>query len=166
MAKLKKNLNRIILLLFFMTLFSIWYVEKYSMDVIDSYENKNEYAEFKVLIASQGSLFKNELTQSMVERLKNEFFLQVIDVSNLSNIDISMYDAIFIIHTWEIWKPTYAVEKFIKSIDDHSRIYTVGTSGSGDLKHADVDGISSASVIGEEDVIVEQAVEWLDTIIP
>jgi len=160
-----KNLNRIINVflgvLIVLSIFSLWYKHKYSMGIIDPYEiNKNENRA-TILIATQESLFKNALTYSLVNKLKDDdVYVKVVDITSLGDHDDSSYDLIFLIHTWEIYKPPVELETFLDRVSDKSKIYSIGTSGSGELELEGVDGISSASEITNKEYIVEKAMSW------
>lgn len=137
------------------------------MGVIEPYEINTKGSSNSVLIATQESLFKNSLTYSLVDELKDDdVYLKVIDVTSLSNQDESAYDLIFLIHTWEIYRLPVEVETFLDAVKDKSKIYSIGTSGSGDLELKGVDGITSASEITNKEYIVEKALLWYNSKLP
>lgn len=104
-----------------------------------------------VLIATQGSRFKNSLTEALVAQLEvKPVYVRVIDVSALSTVDANEWQVIVIMHTWEVGRAPRVVREFVARHAGTDKIIDVTTSGSGREKLPGVDVISSASVI--EDV--------------
>lgn len=166
-----KNINRVtnlsLAIVLVVAVFSLWYKQNYSMGVIFPYDINSKSCKTSVLIATQESNFKDDLTYKLIHRVDDdEVYIQVMDVTGLMSEDESDYDAIFIIHTWEMSKPPSKVSDFIDHAPDKSKIYTIGTSGSGDLMLGDVDGISTASTIKNMEYILEKAIRWYLTKVP
>jgi menaquinone-dependent protoporphyrinogen IX oxidase len=70
--------------------------------------------EKKLLIATQGSDFKDKVTSAIVKHFKlDSIYIQVFDIAELQGVDPNDFDALVIIHTWENWKPPVAVKAFI-----------------------------------------------------
>lgn len=155
-----------ILLLFLITtivffLFGLWYIDKYGMGISESFEVNDPALETKLLLATQQSNYKDDLVDAFVSRIKQKsIYMKVIDVSNLDEIDDQAYDAIIIIHTWEIWEPPKSVTNFINEINN-DLVYAIGTSGDGNLKLDNIDGMSSASLIVDIDKQVAGIMNWL-----
>ena len=130
--------------------FLIWYKYTYSMDIIAERQVNNSIASKKILIASQGSEFKNALVDALIEDLKKEdVFIQVIDVTTINTIEPNQWDLLMIFHTFEIWEPQKDAAAFLDKSYDKSKMIILATSGSGDLMIEGVDGITGASILDE-----------------
>ena len=105
--------------------------------------------DLKLLIATQGSTFKNKITSNITDYYKNDsIYIKVIDVSQLPEINPINYEAIVLIHTWENWKPPKEVQSFIeKNISNQDHIVVLTTSGKGSYKMKDMDAITGESKI-------------------
>ena len=103
--------------------------------------------DLKLLIATQGSTFKNKITSNITDYYKNDsIYIKVIDVSQLPEINPINYEAIVLIHTWENWKPPKEVQSFIeKNISNQDHIVVLTTSGKGSYKMKDMDAITGES---------------------
>ena len=123
-----------------------WYKFTFSMDVAKPFEAGDASAQQRVLIATQGSDFKNAVVDGVVAELKKQpVFVKVIDVSGLGAVDASKWQVIVVLHTWESWKPPAAVKAFVDRTPDRANVIALATSGGGGEKLEDVDAIASAS---------------------
>lgn len=116
--------------------------------VIESFDVGNPGLAQNVLIASQGSAFKNAIVESLTTHLKErQLFIKVIDVTTLGEVNEDDWDALVFIHTTEQWKLQPDVEKFLARARDLDKIILLTTSGQGDWKtdKYDVETITSAS---------------------
>lgn len=144
-----------IIVLFF--LFLVWFDWRYSMDVIEPYEVNSMEEPHHLLIATQGSEFKNEITKRIVENLKEKpLHISVIDVTTINTIEITEWDVIVILHTWEIWEPQPDAESFLKAHYNSDKMIVMATSGDGGNMIEGVDGISGASLMEEVDERTDQ----------
>jgi hypothetical protein len=126
--------------------FLTWYRAHYSMEPARSYELPGAASAPKVLIATQGSEFKDAVVAGLVDHLKDRrASVKVIDVSALSRTNVDGWNAIVVIHTWELRKPPAAVKAFIERTGDRSKLIVLTTSGAGDFKTEGVDAVSAAS---------------------
>lgn len=158
-------INLSLIFLIILTIFSIWYKEKYSMGIVESYTINAIDSDDSVLIATQGSEFKDELTLKLIEHLgSTNTFIKVVDVTNLMEEKVEGYDAVIIMHSWEMWSTPSEVRSFLNTVGEKDKIYCIGTSGSGDLELEGVDGISSASEIINIDYILKKTLLWLESI--
>ncbi|MCD4731474.1 MAG: hypothetical protein K8R74_12795 [Bacteroidales bacterium] len=129
--------------------------------VIEPFQFGNSNAENKILIASQGSDFKNNLVEKLVNQFKDDNnFLSVIDCTELGDENEKDWDAVIIIHTMQIHKMPKEARKFLAEVKDLSRIMLVSTSGGGDdlVTDFDVDAISSPSRTS----VIPQILEWVN----
>ena len=144
--------------------FLVWYQWRYSMDEVEPYAINHPEAEERVLIATQGSEYKNEVTNRLVEYLNDgERFIQVIDVTSIEGTNTSIWDAIVIMHTWEKWEPQVDASKFLKSNYDPNKVFVLATSGSGEQMIEGIDGISGASIMDDVDLHAETLAEQVLT---
>ena len=164
--------NKIILFIFlfagFILLFGFWYKYTYSMEIAKSFQVNSPSYNTKLLIATQGSDFKNELTNLITEHYKNDsIFIQTIDISSLDSVDETMYNAILIIHTWENWKPPEAVEKFINKLseEEKNKLIVMTTSGQGTYKMEGIDAITGESDLNTIELISDQIIEKLNLLL-
>lgn len=126
----------------------IWYRAHYSMTVARSFDVGAPSSAQRVLIATQGSPFKDSLVAGIIQHLRSRsVYISVIDVSALPSVRDSDWAAIVLIHTWEYSKPQADAKAFIDRLPDRRRIVVVTTSGSGKERISGVDAISAASLI-------------------
>jgi len=150
MSKRRKILNIILggLALFFV--FTVWYTEQYGMDKIAPFEINDERLDNRILIATQGSDYKNRLVADIISSFYyDSIYIKIIDVQELGKEKSIAWDAIVIMHTWELNEPPKPVSNFIEQVIDQRKLVVVTTSGSGEEMLAGVDGISSASLLWE-----------------
>ncbi len=126
--------------------FMIWYKIHYSMTVALPFEVNESSRRDHVLVATQGSEFKDALVRQLVDGLRpDSVYIKVMDVSSLPEVNESDWTVIVIIHTWEMGKPPEAVKTFVDRIANRGKLVVMTTSGDGGYKLPGVDGISSAS---------------------
>lgn len=126
------------------------------MDVIEEQEINAETSAKRLLIASQGSEFKNTIVDGLIEKLSHEdIHIKVIDVTTISKEDADVWDAILIMHTWEKWEPQEDAKEFLDAHYDPDRMVVVATSGSGEQMIEGVDGISAASILDKTDETID-----------
>ncbi|MCF8368067.1 MAG: hypothetical protein K9G76_03435 [Bacteroidales bacterium] len=126
--------------------------------VVEPFEAGNPQANFKILIASQGSEFKESLVGKIIDQFETpETYFSVIDCTSLQDIRTGDWSAIIIIHTMQVHKMPRKAKKFLDEADDFSNIMLVCTSGGGDeiVTDYDVDAISAASRLNKLPVIIE-----------
>jgi hypothetical protein len=150
-----------LVLVFF--LFLLWYQYRYSMEVVAPYEVNSPDMPGKVLIATQGSDFKDIITNAVVSQLRSDsIYISVIDVTSLAAVDPRNFDGILIMHTWENWKPPAEVRSFIeRTRNDSAKIVVLSTSGEGSYKMEGVDALTGESVIEGAPVFTERIMEKL-----
>jgi hypothetical protein len=147
MSRKKRLIVILLALIVALFLLATWYQYTYSMDETAGFEIHSVEHNKKLLIATQGSEFKDSLTRNVINHFKNDsLYIKVIDVSSLNEIAPEDYKAILLIHTWENWKPPIAVKKFIDNAENfRSRIVVITTSGEGSYKMEGLDAITGES---------------------
>jgi len=119
-----------------------------------------------ILIATQGSNFKNKITEILIKHFSNpNTYIKVIDVNSLSQIHESDWSAIFINHTFEISRAPESVMAFLGRCQNIKKIVVFGTSGDGRLKLDHVDAMSGASMINNVNLRSQEIIERLDKIL-
>jgi hypothetical protein len=108
------------------------YVYMHRMAPVESYDRGSASLPHHVLIAMQGSVFKDRLVSTLVAQLeKKPVHVRVIDIAGLKGLDADPWQVIVIVHTWEIGKPPRTVSDFIAKHAQAVNIVDVTTSGSG-----------------------------------
>ena len=134
----------------------------------ESFEVNSPELEQKVLIASQGSDFKNALVGSLTTYLgKKPIYIKVIDVSALSEVNEDEWSAMILIHTTEMNKVQSDVKAYLDKAHDLDKVIIITTSGPGDWKtdKYDVDIITSASKKKELPSLISTILTKLDVIL-
>ncbi|KYG82473.1 hypothetical protein [Roseivirga echinicomitans] len=146
MNKYRKPFRGLIILLAAFLIFAVIYRVKYSMEEASPFEVNTPDLQARLLIATQGSVFKNKLVGGLVDSLRNEsVYLEVRDISVLPEIDIEDWNAILVIHTWEYSKAPKEINLFASRAEaaDHVLFFTTSGSGSSTIKR--IDALSGAS---------------------
>jgi hypothetical protein len=148
-------------------LFAVWYKYQYSMDTAKSFEVNTSMLDRKLIIATQGSEFKNEITKNIVEFYKpDSIYIKVVDISSLSEIDPQNWNALVIMHTWENWKPPIDVKAFIDRTQAfHNKIVVLTTSGQGSFKMKGIDAITGESKLEKTASYAHLIIERLDPLL-
>lgn len=168
MMSKKRKLPIILLIVFGLLLFfAVWYQYTYSMDVAESFEVNTSVQHQKLLIATQGSDFKDEVTKIVIDHFKNDSIaIKVVDISALETIEPSDYNALLLIHTWENWKPPSAIKTFINRTEAYkNKIVVITTSGEGSYKMVDVDAITGESKPENIKPMTQQAISKLEVLL-
>lgn len=157
--------KKILLLVLFtgmlLLLVGIWYKYEYSMDKAKEFQvNATEYSR-KLVIATQGSEFKNTVVNQIVNHFKKDsIFIKVVDISRLPDINPDNYTAIVLIHTWENFKPPTEIEEFINRTNaQQNKMIVFTTSGQGSHKMEGVDAITGASKMEDTLSYVNRIIE-------
>jgi hypothetical protein len=136
------------------------------MDFTPSYSVQSEDPKHKLLIATQGSEYKNAVVAGIINAVKNRpVDVRVVDISALPEVNIDEWSAVVILHTWENWQPQKDAMLFINRNPDLANIIVLTTSGQGDLKMEAVDAITSASDISNVEKDTAQIVRRIDSVI-
>jgi len=136
------------------------YIIVNKQEVIDPFQVGNPEAKYKVLIASQGSDFKENLVDRFVMELESDsVYLSILDCTQLNENYLKGWDAYVFIHTMQIHKMPEEADLFLHKMADLTKVVLVSTSGAGDehYKNLDIDGISSASRM----VAIDPIMEWI-----
>lgn len=143
-----------------------WYWVFFSMSAARAFEVNDPHSTQRVLIATQGSEFKDAVVAGVVEHLKaRAAYVKVIDVSGLSGVNEGEWNAIVLVHTWEMRKPPKDVRAFVDRSRSSGKLVVLTTSGAGIFKMDGVDAISSASVVADAPSRAAEIAEKVDAIL-
>lgn len=148
-------------------LVGIWYISTYSMEEVKALEIHSPNLDKKLLIATQGSEFKNTVTNGIVNHYTSDsIYIKIIDISELESIDPDQFHAVVIVHTWENWKPPEIVKAFIEEYDHiKNKMVVLTTSGEGSYKMDNVDAMTGESIIRDAPRFVDSIVERLNRLL-
>jgi hypothetical protein len=116
--------------------------------VIEPFEVNSPDAKHKVLIASQGSRFKNMLVSGLVDSIKDTpTYIRVIDVTLLSEVSEADWNAVVLIHTTQGGRMQRDAREYLGRAKELDKVILVSTSGSGKWRteEFDIDTLTSAS---------------------
>ena len=121
-------------------------------DIAEAFEVGSPDSGRKILIATQGSEYKDLMVDTLTARLKGEdVYISVIDISGLKEINEKDWDAEVIIHTTEAWELPDPVKEYLNRIENPDEVILLITSGGGEWKPEDckVDILTSASKVAD-----------------
>jgi len=124
----------------------------------------------RVLIATQGSKFKDAVVSRVVEDLeKNDLYIEITNLSALTNRSTEEFKAIVIINSYKYFSFNKHVRNFLENTNDYDqeKIVLLATAGSPHRmnKGKEVDAISSASKIDDVDNVSMDIVQRVSSII-
>jgi uncharacterized protein YneF (UPF0154 family) len=123
------------------------YLSRHEMKPARALESGNPKATVRVLIATQGSAFKDAVVaQVMAQLASSQAFIKVVDISSLGDVSAANWSAVLVLHTWEFGKPPQMVRDFVARQSSVRNLVVLSTSGSGRERLAGVDAVSAASV--------------------
>lgn len=142
------------------------YLGESSMGTAKPFEVNTPSAKEHVLVATQGSAFKDAVVQGVVDRLKaRSDYVKVIDVAQLDTVRESDWNAIVILHTWQMSKPPESVRAFVDRAESRDKLVVLATSGDGKQHIAGVDTITSASSKKEVPERVDEIVQRVEKVL-
>ncbi|HVY65042.1 MAG TPA: hypothetical protein VHH11_09500 [Gammaproteobacteria bacterium] len=143
-----------------------WYRIHFSMAPAEAFSVNDASSGRRLLIATQGSAFKNAVVTGIVERLRQRpIFIQVVDVGALSGVNAGDWDAIVVLHTIEYGDAPPVAQAFVDRLADTGKIVVLSTSGRGDFRMKGIDAISSASRMTDVPARVDEIVERIDGVL-
>jgi hypothetical protein len=137
-------------------------------DVAEAFEVGSPDSGKKVLIASQGSDYKNLMVDTLTSRLEGEdVYISVIDISGLSEINQKDWDAEIIIHTTEGYRLPEVVKEYLGKVENPDEVLLLITSGSGEWKPEDykVDILTSASKVADIPELANRIADKVDLLL-
>jgi len=144
----------------------VWFYAAYSMAPAKAFTVNDAASPQRVLIATQGSKFKDAVVQGVVEKLKSRpIYMQVMDVSGLGAIDERQWSAIVVLHTFQLSQPQPDAAAFIARAKASHKVVVLGTSGEGTLKIEGIDALTSASKLVDVPARVADIVARVDAVL-
>jgi hypothetical protein len=126
---------------------SIRYEEEHVLHAVPAVSIGDPASRHHVLIATQGTDFKDELVSAIIADLRRHgVFISQIDISALPQVRAADWSAIILLHDWKFGRAPGVVRQFVDRLPDRHRLIVVTTSGGGHEKLPGVDAISTASV--------------------
>ncbi len=162
MQRFRKSVLIVLIIVIALFAFLTWYKFKYAMDIAEAREINTTSAPIHLLIATQGSDFKEQIVERVINEFKSDsIYIKVIDVTSLPDLFETSWNAVFIMHTWENWEPQEDAASFIKNWDDKSKLVVLATSGDGGYVIEGIDGISAASLPEQVDAKSKEVIDRL-----
>ena len=127
-----------------------------------------ENAKFNLLIAASASDFKDGVRDRIVDRYKERGNIDVTDISGLKNVSCGNYDAILVMDTCKAWTWfNFSLKSFLKRSKNCHNVVLYLTAGDPEwtYQYENLDAVTSASVVENEDAIANQLSLRLDRII-
>jgi hypothetical protein len=147
-------------------LFATWYAVHFSMGTAKTFEVNRPEVREHVLIATQGSAFKDAIVKRVADRLeKRPAYVKVIDVASLGDVREADWNAIVVLHTWEMSKPPAAVKAFVDRAQARDKLVVLATSGEGHQHIQGVDTITSASVMAKAPAQADQMLSRIEKVL-
>jgi hypothetical protein len=123
------------------------YLQRHVMVPAQVQEYGNPRAGTRILIATQGSAFKDAVVAQVLAQLNSPLnYVKVVDISALGDVSTSNWSALLILHTWQFGRPPSTVRDFVARQSSVRNLVVMSTSGSGRERLAGVDAVSAASV--------------------
>ncbi len=145
MRRKKKRRAWALVLLVLLCSTLVWYVVTYSMTTAPSYQINDTSAAHHILIATQGSVYKDSVVRRLLKELKPlPVYVKLIDVTSLPSVNEDDWVAIVVLHTWKFWRPQKDARNFIQNTHSKNKLIVMSTSGNGWKKLEDIDAITSA----------------------
>ncbi|MDA3884891.1 MAG: hypothetical protein PF638_04785 [Candidatus Delongbacteria bacterium] len=164
---MKKFLIGLLIAIVGFVIFVIIYMMMYSQGVIEPFEAGEKASSEKVLIASQGSDYKNMFVKKIIEKLKNDsLFIKVIDVTEIEKENIDDFKAVLIINSIEMYDMQENAKGFLSS-GNSDKVIMLATSGNGSMgpKDNSIDAITTASTVENIDQKVDKALKRMRLIL-
>ncbi len=128
----------------------------------------NENAKYNFAFASDSSEFKDNIRQKLISKYSPQANINLINIDKLKDIKIKDYDAIVIMDTCMGWgNRNVSLNSFLNRIDENKNVVLFITAGDSDWKYSNkgIDAITSASKIGDEELIYSKISNKIDQII-
>ena len=158
---MKKFLIGLIIVLFGFGAFVAIYMALYTQGVIESFEAGEKSSNERILIASQGSDYKNIFVEKVIEKLKNDsLFIKVIDVTEIEKENIDDFKVILIINSIEMYDMQENAKGFLSGVNT-DKVIMLATSGNGAMgpKDNSIDAITTASSVETIDEKVDEVMK-------
>jgi tetratricopeptide (TPR) repeat protein len=142
-----------------------WYLVQFYPRQIEPYEINTADISPRILIATHGSEFKNELVSELGSRLESEpAYVKVINVGDLDEVEIADWQKIVVVNTVMMNKLGSDVRDFIARAEGRDDLLLMFTSGGADFKPTDlgVDAVSGASRMVDTSRLAGLVTDWIE----
>jgi len=114
----------------------------------------------RILIASEDTDFKNEVTESFIEEFaKDDVYIEIVDISKLPSVKPPEYSAVIVMNSYTWFSMDGDAKDFVEMLtaEDKRKVVFVVTAGTPSIVPDDlgVDAISCASESAERPAISE-----------
>ncbi len=123
---------------------------------------------FTMLIANDGTDFKNDLIERLTERYKNSGSIYLTSINKLDAFDSNNYDVIVIMDSCMAWSRfNRSIKRYLNGIVAKDKVVLVMTAGDPDWQFSfkGIDAITSASAVENEDKIFTLTTLQIDQIL-
>jgi hypothetical protein len=147
---------------------ALGYRVMFSQRAAASFEVNTPNLETKVLIATQGSNFKEALVSGIIEELKlKPVYMKVIDVTGLPDIEEEEWHVVVVLSACESNALPSQTQTYLQQATLLDKHVVIITSGSGHWKpeRASFDSISTASKTANVDQLVARIIERITMIL-
>ena len=142
---------------------SVWYLIEFYPRTAESFEINSPDEPTRILVATQGSEFKNGLVAAVCDRLRKQpVHVKVIDVSGLDDIETDEWNKVLVINTAMMNIMSGPARRLVARGEGLENVLLFVTSGGGDFKPADlaVDALSGASRKGDTNRLADLVLDW------
>ncbi|MDA3896515.1 MAG: hypothetical protein PF482_10245 [Desulfobacteraceae bacterium] len=127
-----------------------------------------ENAEFDLLIGGVTSEFKDVIVSRLVDRYKDQGNIDLVDYDKINQVQCEDYDVILVMddsEAWTLWN--FSLKSFLKRTENCNNIVLFITAGDPDWEYQynDLDAITSASVVENEDKVFNELTAKIDGMI-
>jgi len=125
-------------------------------------------APHKIVIASNGSDFRDGIRDKIIRKYSDNCYIEVINLDKLQEVEYDRYDAILVMDAIIAWgKLNPEMRNYIDSLGDKKKIVLFLSAGDEELQYSynGVDAISSASVVEEEEKAVREITGKIDALL-
>ena len=142
---------------------SLWYLIKFYPRTAEPFEFNSPDQPTRILVATQGSEFKNGLVAAVCDRLRKQpVYIKVIDVGGLDTVDTDEWNKVLVINTAMMNIMSGPARRLVARGGGLDNVLLFVTSGGEDFKPADlaVDALSGASRKQDTNRLADLILDW------
>jgi len=142
---------------------ALWYVIEFYPRTAESFEINTRDQPTRILVATQGSEFKDGLVTAICDRLRMQpVYIKVIDVGGLDDIDTTAWDKVLVVNTAMMNIMSGPARRLVARGEGLDNVLLFVTSGGADFKPADleVDALSGASRMVDTERLADLVLDW------
>jgi hypothetical protein len=160
---LQRTNSRIIISIIFISLFTISCAKH-----IPEQHFGAENAKFDLIIGGVTSEFKDVIVTRLIDRYKDQGNIDLVDFDKLNQAQCGDYDVILVMddsEAWLLWN--FSLNSFLEKTENCNNIVLLITAGDPDweYQYKDLDAITSASVVENEDSVFNEVAAKIDNMI-